>query len=66
MREIPLCDANANFFAVVDEAVNVNSAMITRHGKKQAVVLSDESGGLRQSQIDYADVKCDAARQNHH
>ena len=42
MREIQLRDAKANLSAVVDEAVDGNPAVITRHGKKQAVVLSYE------------------------
>lgn len=40
MREIQLRDAKANLSAVVDEAVDGNPAVITRHGKKQAVLLS--------------------------
>ena len=42
MREIQLRDAKANLSAVVDEAVGGKPAVITRHGKKQAVVLSYE------------------------
>ncbi|WP_426425618.1 type II toxin-antitoxin system Phd/YefM family antitoxin [Bradyrhizobium genosp. A] len=40
MREIQLRDAKANLSAVVDEAVDGKPAVITRHGKKQVVVLS--------------------------
>ena len=40
MREIQLRDAKANLSAVVDEAMEGKPAVITRHGKKQAVVLS--------------------------
>jgi prevent-host-death family protein len=40
MREIQLRDAKANLSAVVDEAVGGKPAVITRHGKKQAVVVS--------------------------
>ena len=40
MREIQLRDAKANLSAVVDEAVQGNPAVITRHGKPQAVILS--------------------------
>ncbi|MET4799448.1 type II toxin-antitoxin system Phd/YefM family antitoxin [Bradyrhizobium sp. LB11.1] len=40
MREIQLRDAKANLSAVVDEAIDGKPAVITRHGKKQAVVLS--------------------------
>jgi antitoxin Phd len=42
MRKIPLCDAKANLSAVVDEAMQGKPAVITRHGKPQAVVLSYE------------------------
>ncbi len=42
MREIQLRDAKANLSAVVDEAIEGRPAVITRHGKKQAVVLSHE------------------------
>ncbi|RMC64663.1 type II toxin-antitoxin system Phd/YefM family antitoxin [Sinorhizobium meliloti] len=40
MREIQLKDAKATLSAVVDQAVRGNPAIITRHGKKEAVVLS--------------------------
>jgi antitoxin Phd len=40
MREIQLKDAKANLSAVVDEAMEGRPAVITRHGKRQAVVLS--------------------------
>ena len=40
MREIQLRDAKANLSAVVDEAIGGKPAVITRHGKKQAVLLS--------------------------
>ncbi|SFJ95000.1 type II toxin-antitoxin system Phd/YefM family antitoxin [Bradyrhizobium sp. Gha] len=40
MREIQLRDAKANLSTVVDEAIDGKPAVITRHGKKQAVVLS--------------------------
>jgi antitoxin Phd len=40
MREIQLKDAKATFSAVVDQAVLGNPAVITRHGRKEAVVLS--------------------------
>ena len=42
MREIQLRDAKANLSAVVDEAMEGKPAVITRHGKRQAVVLSYE------------------------
>jgi antitoxin Phd len=40
MREIQLRDAKASLSAVVDEAVRGRPAIITRHGKREAVVLS--------------------------
>lgn len=42
MREIQLKDAKATLSAVVDQAVLGHPAVITRHGRKQAVVLSFE------------------------
>lgn len=40
MREVQLKDAKAKFSAVVDEAVAGEPTIITRHGKKEAVVVS--------------------------
>ena len=40
MREIQLRDAKASLSAVVDDAVRGQPAIITRHGKPEAVVLS--------------------------
>jgi antitoxin Phd len=40
MQEIQLRDAKANLSAVVDEAMDGKPSIITRHGKRQAVVLS--------------------------
>jgi antitoxin Phd len=40
MREIQLRDAKATLSAVVDEAVRGEPAIITRHGRKEAVILS--------------------------
>jgi antitoxin Phd len=40
MREIQLRDAKATLSAVVDEAMRGKPAVITRHGKRQAVVVS--------------------------
>uniref|UniRef100_A0A9E8CP83 Antitoxin n=1 Tax=Bosea sp. NBC_00436 TaxID=2969620 RepID=A0A9E8CP83_9HYPH len=40
MKEIQLKDAKATLSAVVDQAVRGNPAIITRHGKREAVVLS--------------------------
>jgi len=42
MREIQLRDAKASLSAVVDEAMRGKPAVITRHGKPQAVILSYE------------------------
>lgn len=42
MREIQLKDAKATLSSVVDQAVRGNPAIITRHGRKEAVVLSFE------------------------
>ena len=39
MREIQLRDAKASLSAVVDEAVRGEPAIITRHGKPQAVIV---------------------------
>jgi antitoxin Phd len=40
MREIQLRDAKASLSAVVDEAMQGKPAVITRHGKREAVVVS--------------------------
>jgi antitoxin Phd len=40
MREIQLRDAKASLSSVVDEAMQGNPAIITRHGKRQVVVVS--------------------------
>lgn len=42
MREIQLRDAKARLSSVVDEAVRGKPAVITRHGKRQAVILGFE------------------------
>jgi antitoxin Phd len=42
MREIQLRDAKANLSAGVDEAMQGKPAVITRHGKRQVVVVSYE------------------------
>jgi len=42
MREIQLREAKATLSAVVDEAVRGEPAIITRHGKREAVILSFE------------------------
>jgi prevent-host-death family protein len=40
MKEIQLRDAKASLSAVVAEAMRGKPAVITRHGKRQAVVVS--------------------------
>ena len=40
MRKIQLREAKASLSAVVDDAVRGKPAMITRHGKPEAVILS--------------------------
>lgn len=42
MRKIQLREAKAKLSAIVDEAVRGKPAIITRHGKKEAVVLGYE------------------------
>ena len=42
MREIQLRDAKASLSAVVDEAMRGEPAVITRHGKRQAVIVGYE------------------------
>ena len=42
VREIQLRDAKASLSAVVDDAVQGKPAIITRHGKREAVILSFE------------------------
>lgn len=42
MKEIQLRDAKATFSAVVDQAVQGTPSVITRRGRKEAVILSYE------------------------
>ena len=42
MRKIQLRDAKASLSAVVDNAMRGKPSVITRHGKRQAVVVSYE------------------------
>ncbi|MGE0008749.1 MAG: type II toxin-antitoxin system Phd/YefM family antitoxin [Parvibaculaceae bacterium] len=42
MKEIPLKDAKATLSAVVDQAVAGEPVAITRHGRKEAVLVSFE------------------------
>ena len=43
MREIQLKDAKARLSAVVDDAIRGEEFVITRHGRKEAVVVSWET-----------------------
>ncbi len=43
MREIQLKDAKARLSAVVDDAIRGEEFVITRHGHKEAVVVSWET-----------------------
>ncbi len=59
MREIQLRDAKASLSAVVDEAMQGKPAVITRHGKRQAVVVSYEEWqrlSAEPQQIAFAEV----------
>lgn len=40
MKEIQLRDAKATLSAVIDDAVKGEPAIITRHGKREAVIMS--------------------------
>ena len=40
MREIQLRDAKATLSAVVDDAVHGEASIITRHGRREAVIVS--------------------------
>jgi antitoxin Phd len=40
MREIQLRDAKSGLSALVDDALGGGPAVITRHGKREAVILS--------------------------
>lgn len=42
MRKIQLKDAKARFSTVVDDAVRGKPSVITRHGRREAVLLSYE------------------------
>lgn len=42
MRKIQLKDAKAKLSTVIDEAVRGKPSIITRHGKREAVLLSYE------------------------
>lgn len=42
MREVQLKDVKATFSSVVDQALAGEPTIVTRHGRKEAVVLSYE------------------------
>ena len=42
MREIQLREAKATFSAVVDNVIHGEPAIITRHGRREAVLISFE------------------------
>jgi antitoxin Phd len=50
MQEIELDEARANLSRIIDEATQGRSTIITRHGKKEAVVLGYDEW-LRLSRI---------------
>jgi antitoxin Phd len=56
MHELQLRDAKAAFSAVVEQAANGESTVVTRHGKKMAVVLGYDAwerlSGARRSLAD--------------
>ena len=57
MREVQLKDAKASFSAVVDHAVQGEPTVVTRHGKKVAVVLGfDEWQALQGARPGFADL----------
>jgi prevent-host-death family protein len=39
MRELPLRDVKAHLSAVIDDVVQGEPVIVTRHGKPQAVIL---------------------------
>ena len=57
MREVQLKDAKASFSAVVDQAVQGEPTVVTRHGKPVVVVLGfDEWQALQRSHPSFADL----------
>jgi antitoxin Phd len=60
MRELQLRDAKAAFSAVVEQAANGESTVVTRHGRKVAVVLGyDEWERLSNARRSLADLLLD-------
>ncbi|UEM23755.1 type II toxin-antitoxin system Phd/YefM family antitoxin [Skermanella mucosa] len=56
MREIQLKDAKATLSAVVDRVVAGEPAVITRHGRKEAVLVSFEEWERISKVPDFADL----------
>jgi antitoxin Phd len=57
MRETQLKDAKASFSAVVDQAVQGEPTVVTRHGKPVAVVLGfDEWQALQGARPSFSDL----------
>lgn len=56
MNEIQLKDAKATLSAVVDRAVAGSPSIITRHGRKEAVLVSFEEWARVSSIPSFADI----------
>ena len=57
MREVPLRDAKACFSALVEAATQGEATVVTRHGRKMAVVLGyDTWQRLNGSRPSFADL----------
>ncbi|MBB1249930.1 type II toxin-antitoxin system Phd/YefM family antitoxin [Rhizobium sp. G21] len=56
MKEIQLKDAKATLSAVVDQAVAGEPTIITRHGRKEAVLVSFEQWQRVSKVPDFADL----------
>ncbi|MGG6897997.1 type II toxin-antitoxin system Phd/YefM family antitoxin [Rhizobium sp. BR 315] len=56
MKEIQLKDAKATLSAVVDQAVAGEPTIITRHGRKEAVLVSFEEWERVSRVPDFADL----------
>lgn len=56
MKELQLRDAKATLSAVVDQAVAGEPTVITRHGRKEAVLLSFEEWQRISRVPDFADL----------
>ena len=56
MKEIQLKDAKATLSAVVDQAVAGEPSVITRHGRREAVLVSFEEWQRVSKTPDFADL----------